>query len=167
MGSEKWEFRFCITFYPLHGWNQHGFCFCTGITDHFRKVGSCTSRTSSLERSKYKNMMDKIFIMPLKFKLCHYRLNQSPLRSMEAFPLTLRGFGSSLTGTGNITYYIENAFQGMVPWQVWTSRFEQPWESHINSNLFHWQLSACLSREGNWCQEMGEIGAGNVCQSND
>lgn len=57
--------------------------------------------------------MDKIFITPLKFKLCHYRFNQSPLHLMEAFPLTLRGFGSSLIGAGNI-YYIENAFKGFL-----------------------------------------------------
>lgn len=41
---------------------------------------------------------------------CHYRLNQSPLHSLETFPLTLRGFGSRLLGAGNITYYVENAF---------------------------------------------------------
>lgn len=68
---------------------------------HFRQARSCISRTRSLERSRYKNMMDMIFIMPLKFTLCPYRLNQSPLHSIEAFPLTLRGFGSSLIGAGN------------------------------------------------------------------
>lgn len=40
-GSEKWEFGFCITFYPLHRWNQHVFHFSTGITDNFRQVQSC------------------------------------------------------------------------------------------------------------------------------
>lgn len=69
MGSQMREFRFSITFYSLHKWNQHGFCFSTDITDYFRQAETCVSRTKSLERSRYKNMMGKIFIMPLKFKL--------------------------------------------------------------------------------------------------
>lgn len=34
---------------------------------------------------------------------------------MEAFPIILRDFGSSLTGAKTIMYYTENVFQGMFP----------------------------------------------------